>query len=84
MLKPISSSAHLKIPSNKTQYGYYFVLVLHHPKVLLQSAKRGKKRKKMHNTKYIGLYIYHAFALKKNTNNNNNKHQQSSTIKRNL
>jgi hypothetical protein len=34
----------------------------------------------MHNTKYIGLYIYHAFALKKNTNNNNNNNNQKKFV----
>jgi hypothetical protein len=43
-------------------------------------CKRGKKKREYTTQKYLGLYIYHAFALKKNTTNNNNNNQMKFVI----
>ncbi len=48
--------------------------------VLHQSAKGGKKKREYTTQKYLGLYIYHAFALKKNTYNNNNINNQKKFV----
>ncbi len=52
--------------------------VLHHPKFFFNLQKGGKKKRELHNTKYIhiGLHIYHGFAWKKNTNNINNNQKK--------
>jgi hypothetical protein len=43
--------------------GLFCLGFLHHPKFFFNLQKGEKGKKRMHNPKYIGLYIYHAFCF---------------------
>jgi hypothetical protein len=59
--------------------GLFCLGFLHRPKFFFNLQKGEKRKRRMHNPKYIGLYIYHAFCFEKE-HQQQQQHQQSKEI----